>query len=73
MEDKIYFLPGDVVVLNKYVSNEPDTMLVIGKSNDSKEQTLIGIKCLFFDKLGAPHEQVFSTKDIKLYKLDYAE
>ena len=72
MEDKIYFLPGDLVTLNKFLLDAPEIMLVVGKSSDS-DQLLKGIKCLFFDKMGVPHEYIFSTKDLILYNPNYVK
>lgn len=68
MEDKKYFSPGDLVVLNKLLTNAPDVMLVLGKASEMDEVSLKGIICLFFDKIGVPHECVFNTKDLMLYK-----
>lgn len=72
-ENKIYFFPGDMVVLNKWLPDQPQVMLVLGKTQKVQESQLKGIKCLFFDKLGVPHEYVFNTKDLTLYIDNYAE
>ena len=65
-DDKIYFTPGDIVYINKRLSNKPSTMMVIGNENKN-DSRLIGIRCLFFDNLGTPHECIFNTKDLELY------
>jgi len=69
MDNRIKLLPGDYVFLNKDLQDKPDIMLVVGEERTGeRDSLLIGIRCLFFDKLGVPHEYVFSTKDLELYK-----
>lgn len=71
--DKIYFLAGDLVVLNKTELQSP-IMLVVGKvstiirSDESQSKdNLIGIKCRWFTKDNHLQEAVWNTKDLKLY------
>ncbi len=68
-EQKIYFLPGDIVTLKQDIPNKP-TMLVIKKESyifknkDMKEMTLKGIKCRWFTPNGLMQEATFNTKDL---------
>lgn len=69
MEEKVYFMPGDVVTLKQDIPNKP-TMLVakketlIMKHQDNKEPILRGIKCRWFTAAGALEEAIFNTKDL---------
>lgn len=69
MEEKVYFMPGDVVTLKQDIPNKP-TMLVakketlIMKHQDNKEPILRGIKCRWFTSAGALEEAIFNTKDL---------
>lgn len=68
-EQKIYFLPGDIVTLKQDIPNKP-TMLVIKKESyifknkDMKEMSLKGIKCRWFTTNGLIQEATFNTKDL---------
>lgn len=68
-EQKIYFLPGDIVTLKQDIPNKP-TMLVIKKESyifknkDMREMTLKGIKCRWFTTNGLMQEATFNTKDL---------
>lgn len=68
-DEKVYFLPGDVVVLKQKLGRE---MIVKGKSTkmirpsdlEEKKSFLQGITCFWFTDSGFYQEQVFSTKDL---------
>lgn len=65
-ENKIFFLPGDIVTLKQDIPNAP-TMLVVRKETSmfKKEgDVLRGIRCRWFTKDGNIQEAVFNTKDI---------
>ena len=65
-ENKIFFLPGDIVTLKQDIPNAP-TMLVVRKETSmfKKEgDVLRGIRCRWFTKDGLIQEAVFNTKDI---------
>jgi uncharacterized protein YodC (DUF2158 family) len=64
-EDKIYFHPGDVVVLRQI---ESPKMLVLRKELAlfKNNSGLKGIRCRWFTTSGLLQEAVFSTKDLKL-------
>lgn len=72
MEEKIYFLPGDIVQLKQNIPNKP-TMLVVKKETSilknriSDDNILKGIRCRWFTSNGELQEAIFNTKDI--YKL----
>nr|DAN43727.1 MAG TPA: putative small protein [Caudoviricetes sp.] len=77
MEEKIYFLPGDVVTLRQAIPYKP-TMIVVKKENKiarpikgvtlqedrKREDSLKGIKCRWFTTEGLLQEAVFNTKDL---------
>lgn len=69
MEEKIYFLPGDIVTLKQDIPNKP-TMLVIKvvtsifKNKLDKKDILKGILCRWFTTNGTLQESVFNTKDL---------
>lgn len=74
MEDKYYFLPGDLVKLNKDIPNAP-VMLVVGKEtnrfmpnkDEAGKDYLQGIKCRWFTDNKELQEAVWNTKDLILY------
>ena len=69
MEDKIYFLPGDVVSLKQSIPNKP-IMIVVKKETSllknkiSEDNILKGIRCRWFTTDGTLQEAIFSTKDL---------
>lgn len=72
--DKVFFIPGDLVRLNKDLDNKPDKMLVIKKKtltvktgdylNETKSEYFQGILCGWFDANQNYQEHVFNTKDL---------
>lgn len=71
--DKIYFSPGDIVVLKHEELLSP-IMVVQEKVSRSYKQgenvvnIFKGIKCRWFDKNLVLQEAIFSSKDLKHYK-----
>ena len=71
MEDeKIYFMPGELVTLKQDIPNKP-TMIVVKKETSifkntgvEAQSSLKGIKCRWFTKDGLIQEAVFNTKDL---------
>lgn len=69
MEEKIYFLPGDVVTLKQDLSNKPK-MLVVSREMSTmtpkgfEKAALRGIKCRWFSTQGVLQEAIFNTKDL---------
>lgn len=71
-EEKIYFMPGDVVTLKQNIPNKP-VMIVVKKitnvfKNSPLEQAtsaLKGILCRWFTQDGYIQEAIFNTKDIE--------
>lgn len=70
MEEKIYFMPGDLVTLKQELPNKP-TMLVVKKETlniridkEQKDDFFIGIKCRWFTTEGHLQEAIFNTKDL---------
>lgn len=70
-QEKIYFLPGDVVTLKKHnlIPNSP-TMLVVKKITKAirtehiKGDFFQGILCRWFTTEGLLQEATFNTKDL---------
>ena len=69
-DDKIFFMPGDIVTLKQEIPNKP-IMLVLKKESytfknnkDTREASLRGIKCRWFTKEGILQEAIFNTKDL---------
>ena len=67
-DDKIYFMPGDLVELKKDIPNKP-VMIVVKKEtnifkNQSDAPSLKGIKCRWFTTDGLLQEAIWNTKDI---------
>lgn len=71
MEKEMYFLPGDLVIVNKDIQNKP-VMVVKGKETnrfipnkeDAGKDYLQGIKCFWFSNDQKYQEAVFNTKDL---------
>ena len=71
MENKIFYLPGDVVTVRQNIPNKP-TMIVVKKKtmtikpkDGDKSDFLQGIICRWFTINGELQEALFSTKDLK--------
>lgn len=71
MEEKVYFMPGDIVTIKQDIPNKP-TMLVLKKEVSilknklAEDNILKGIKCRWFTTDGQLQEAIFNTKDIIL-------
>ena len=63
--DKVYFLPGDLVRFRKDLPNSP-TMLVVKKVTSKYKSTSYfqGILCRWFTTEGLLQEAIWNTKDI---------
>lgn len=70
--DKIYFLPGDLVTLKQDIPNKP-VMLVVkketltfrpNKDSEEKEDFFKGIRCRWFTTTQELQESIFNTKDL---------
>lgn len=70
-EEKIFFTPGDLVILKQDLPNKP-IMIVsrIERSIIRKEDNNIlkGVKVRWFTQDGFLQEAIFSTKDLVLYE-----
>lgn len=71
-EEKIYFIPGQIVQLKQDIPHKP-LMIVVKKetsmfkhSLENKDNILKGIKCMWFTESGDLREHVFNTKDLKV-------
>lgn len=66
--DKIYFMPGDLVTIKHDLPNKP-VMLVKSKEakalKTSDGSHFLGMRCIWFDAHMVLHENVFNTKDLK--------
>lgn len=70
MDEKIYFVPGQVVTLRQDIPNKPKMLVYrversIIRSED-KNALLKGVKVRWFTENGFLQEAVFSTKDLIL-------
>lgn len=68
MEDKIMFLPGDLVTIRQDIPNKP-VMLVVRKEStifkdENKLNSLKGIRCRWFTVNNELQESVWNTKDL---------
>lgn len=71
MEEKVYFMPGDVVTLKQDIPYRP-TMIVVKKEtmtfrpskDEKKDEYFRGIRCMWFSTRGEKQEAVFNTKDL---------
>lgn len=68
MEDKIMFLPGDLVTLRQELPNKP-VMIVVRKEStifrdENKTNNLKGIRCRWFTTNNELQEAVWNTKDL---------
>lgn len=68
MEDKIMFLPGDLVTLRQELPNKP-VMVVVRKEStifrdENKNNNLKGIRCRWFTTNNELQEAVWNTKDL---------
>ena len=73
-EDKIYFVPGDVVQIKQDIPNKPKMVVIriersIMKNNEGKDY-LRGVRCRWFSTDQKLQEGVFSTKYLILIKND---
>lgn len=69
IEEKTYFVPGQLVKLRQPLENSPVMMVTriernIMKNND--KNLLKGVKCRWFTDNGFLQEATFSTKDLIL-------
>lgn len=68
--EKIYFMPGDLVTLKQQLPNKPIMIVVKKETNVFKntstefQPVLKGIKCRWFTKDGILQEAIFNTKDL---------
>ena len=72
MEDKTYFMAGDIVTLRQDIPNKP-IMIVVKKETtifkkDDKDNNLKGIRCMWFTTSGELQEHIYNTKDLILIK-----
>lgn len=67
LDDKIYFTPGQLVVLKHDLPNKP-VMMVVRKETSIFKNTgdniLRGIRCRWFTTDGTLQEAIFNTKDL---------
>lgn len=70
MEEKIFFKPGDTVILKQNIPNRPKMVVVCKVSSyfrDPKSSNYFkGIKCRWFNNYMELQEAVFNTKDLIL-------
>ena len=75
MEDKIYFMPGDLVTIRQATPHKPAMYVVrketfIIKPKDGEKDGLRGIRCRWFTTDGLIQEAIFNTKDLVHYTIE---
>ena len=75
MEQKQFFLPGDMVTLRQDIPNKPIMLVVkkvtsnisLGKKDEGtiKKDYFQGILCRWFTMHGVMQEAIFNTKDLQ--------
>lgn len=72
MEEKVYYLPGDLCEVKQDIPNKPKmivkkkvTKMIRPGPTDIKKDFLQGIVCYWFTTDGLYQENIFSTKDLK--------
>lgn len=68
MDDKIFFKPGDVVILRQQDYMHCPTMLVIKKEKSYFNDGMLGLRCRWFTTNNLLQEAVFNTRDLILVK-----
>ena len=66
MDEKVYFMPGDLVTIKQDLPNKP-VMIVVKKETfiyKKEDQNLKGIRCRWFTTDGLLQEEVWNTKDL---------
>lgn len=69
-DNKVYFLPGDLVEIKQDIPNKPIMMVhrierSLIRTKDNKDNTLRGVKVRWFTENGFLQEAIFSTKDLQ--------
>lgn len=69
-DNKVYFLPGDLVEIKQDIPNKPVMMVYriersLIRTKDNKDATLRGVKVRWFTENGFLQEAIFSTKDLQ--------
>ena len=71
MEEKVYFMPGDIVTLKQDIPNKPKMLVICKvtsylrpKDEDEKTGYFKGIKCRWFTTSQELQESIFNTKDL---------
>lgn len=68
-KEKIYFQPGDVVVIKQDIDYKPKMIVVkkktcILKDKENNASNLLGISCRWFNANLDLQEAIFNTKDL---------
>lgn len=71
MEEKVFYLPGEVVTLRQDIPYKPkmivvkkETMTFKPSKDEKRDDYFIGIRCRWFSTEGVLQEAVFNTKDL---------
>lgn len=73
--EKMYFKPGDCVILKQNKMMYSPVMLVIRKENSlfKDSPSFKGLRCRWFTSTGLLQEAIFNTKDLILVKNELGE
>ena len=71
MEEKVFYLPGEVVTLRQDIPYKPkmivvkkETMTFRPSKDEKRDDYFIGIRCRWFSTESVLQEAVFNTKDL---------
>ena len=71
MEEKVFYLPGEVVTLRQDIPYKPkmivvkkETMTFRPSKDEKRDDYFIGIRCRWISTEGVLQEAVFNTKDL---------
>lgn len=72
MEEKVFFVPGDIVIVkHEKLENRPVMLIkekvekTIRDRDGATGSLFLGMRCIWYDKNQVLHEAIFSTKDLK--------
>jgi len=66
--EKIYFTPGDIVVIKHDLDHKPKMLVQsVDKATMSSDRggMLLGVTCIWYNTMGEVQKHRYSTKDLK--------
>jgi uncharacterized protein YodC (DUF2158 family) len=67
MDDKVYFQPGDVVILKQAIDRKPKMIVksIDKVAHGTNAPELLGVTCMWFNMHSELQQARFSTKDLQ--------